>query len=272
MAELAAVTPERHAKKVWKQVTNYTFAASDTVIPLIGSEISKVVPVMPIGFVKQEAGYQLVAITALQSGKNLYVASDGEWLVNYIPSVLRAYPFRLLKPDNAEKSILCIDEASGLLVESTEEGNDFFDDENQPVQRIKDIINFLSQVEANLLVTEGAVNALADADLIAPWELKLKQGEEVMPVKGLFRVDEAALNKLDDKGFLTLRKAGGLAIAYGQLFSMNQLAVLDRLGELQCQVAANPELVDRFKQEANSKASNLAGFDLSEDEGSLTFD
>jgi hypothetical protein len=268
MAEFAAVNPESHAKKLWKQVSNYTFAASDTVIPLVGSEISKVVPMMPIGFVKQEAGYQLVAITSLQSGKNLYVAPDGEWLVAYIPSALRAYPFRMLKPDNAEKSILCIDEASGLVVESTEEGNDFFDDENQPVQGIKDMVNFLSQVEASMLVTERAVNALADADLIAPWEINLKQGEEVAPVEGLFRVDEAALNKLNDEDFLTLRKAGGLDIAYGQLFSMNQLAVLERLAELQGKVIAN----DRFKQAANSKASNLAGFSLSEDEGSLTFD
>jgi hypothetical protein len=59
-----------------------------------------------------------------------------------------------------------------------------------------------------------------------------------------------------------------LDIAYGQLFSMNQLAVLERLAELQGKVIAN----DRFKQAANSKASNLAGFSLSEDEGSLTFD
>jgi len=138
----------------------------------------------------------------------------------------------LLKPDNAEKSILCIDEASGLVVESTEEGNDFFDDENQLVQGIKDMVNFLSQVEANLLVTERVVNALADADLIAPWEINLKQGEEVVPVEGIFRVDEAVLKKLDDEDLLTLRKAGGLAIAYGQLFSMNQLAVLGSLGGL----------------------------------------
>ena len=138
----------------------------------------------------------------------------------------------MLKPDNAEKSILCIDEASGLVVESTEEGNDFFDDENQLVQGIKDMVNFLSQVEANLLVTERVVNALADADLIAPWEINLKQGEEVVPVEGIFRVDEAVLKKLDDEDLLTLRKAGGLAIAYGQLFSMNQLAVLGSLGGL----------------------------------------
>ena len=264
MAEFAAVNPESHAKKLWKQVSNYTFAASDTVIPLVGAEITKAIPLMPIGFVKQEAGYQLVAITSLQPGKNLYVAPDGKWLGSYIPSALRAYPFRLLKPEDAEKSILCINEASGLVVESTEEGNDFFDDENQPVQGIKDMVNFLSQVEASMLVTERAVNALADADLIAPWEINLKQGEEVVPVEGLFRVDEAALNKLDDENFLTLRKAGGLAIAYAQLFSMNQLATLERLGKLRGQILE--------QQAANSKASNLTGFSLSKDEGSLMFE
>ena len=264
MAEFAAVTPESHAKKVWKQVTNYTFAAADPVIPLVAAEISKAIPEMPIGFVKQEAGYQLVAITSLQSGTNLYVAPDGKWLGSYIPSALRAYPFRLLKPEDAEKSILCINEAIGLVVENTEEGNDFFDDENQPVQGIKDMVTFLSHVEANLLVTEEAVNALVDADLIAPWDINLKQDEEVVPVEGLFRVDEAALNKLDDEDFLAVRKAGGLAIAYGQLFSMNQLAVLERLGVLQGQILE--------QQAANSKAVNLTGFSLSEDEGSLIFE
>ncbi len=264
MAEFAAVTPESHAKKVWKQVTNYTFAAADTVIPLVGAEISKVVPVMPIGFVKQEAGCQLVGITSLQPGKNLYVAPDGKWLGTYIPSALRAYPFRLLKPENAEKSVLCINEASGLVVESTEEGNAFFDDENQPTQSIKDMLNFLSEVEANLLVTEGAVNALDDADLITPWEINLKQGEEVVPVEGLFRVDEAALNKLDDEDFLAVRKAGGLALAYAQLLSMNQLAVLERLGKLRGQILE--------QQAAQSEAANLTGFSLSEDEGSLMFE
>jgi hypothetical protein len=263
MAEFTAVTPKTHAKKVWKHVTNYTFAAADNVIPLVGAELSKVVPVMPIGFVKQEAGYQLVAIASLQPGKNLYVAPDGKWLGTYIPSAIRAYPFRLLKPENAEKSVLCINEGSGLVVESTEDGNAFFDEQNQPAQGIKDILNFLSEVEANLVVTQSAVNALDEAGLIAPWAINLKQGEEVVPVKGLFRVDEAALNNLADEDFLTLRKAGGFAIAYAQLLSMNQLSVLERLDQLHSEIVA--------QQAANSGLANV-GFSLSEDEGSLKFD
>jgi len=264
MTEFTAIAPESHAQKAWKNVTDYAFGAADTVIPLVGAELSKAASAMPTGFIEQEAGYQLVAITSLQSGQNLYVAPDGKWLGTYIPSALRAYPFRLLKPESVEKSVLCINEASGLVVESGEEGNDFFDDESQPTQGIKDILNFLTEVEASRAVTQGAVNALADAGLITPWALNLKQGEEVVPVKGLFHVDEAALNKLDDEDFLAVRKAGGLGVAYAQIVSMNQLAVLEHLGKLQGQILA--------QQAANSEAAGLTGFSLAEDEGSLMFD
>ena len=115
-----------------------------------------------------------------------------------------------------------------------------------------------------MAVTERAVNALADAGLITPWEINLKQGQKVVPVSGLFRIDEAALSKLDDEDCLTLGNVGGLAIVYAQLFSMNQLAILKRLGEFHGEVVA--------KQAANSGSANVAGFSLSEDEGSLMFD
>ena len=264
MAELAAITPERHAKKVWKHVTDYAFVAEDSVIPLVGAELSTAALAMPIGFIKLDAGYQLVAITSLQPGTNLYVAPDGKWLGGYIPAVLRAYPFQLAQHEGAGEFILCINEASGLVVENTEDGNAFFDDQDQPTQGIKDFLNFLTQIKASRDGTEGAVNALADAGLITPWEINLKQGEKVVPVEGLYSVDESALNKLDDEDFLAVRKAGGLALAYAQLLSMNQLVVLERLGKLQGQFLE--------QQAANSEAANLTGFSLSEDEGSLMFE
>jgi hypothetical protein len=45
---------------------------------------------------------------------------------------------------------------------------------------------------------------------------------------------------------------------------MNQLAVLGRLGQLRGQILA--------QQAANSEATNLTGFSLSEEDGSLMFD
>ena len=264
MAELAAITPERHAKKVWKHVTDYAFVAEDSGIKLVGAELSTAALAMPIGFIKLDAGYQLVAITSLQPGTNLYVAPDGKWLGGYIPAALRAYPFKLAQQEGAGESILCINEGSGLVVESTENGNAFFDDQDQPTQAIKDILNFLTKIKASRDATQETVNALADAGLIMPWKINLKQGEKVVPVESLFCIDEAELNKLDDEDFLAVRKGDGLALAYAQLLSMKQFALLERLGKLRGQILA--------QQTANSEAANLTGFSLAEDEGSLMFD
>lgn len=67
----------------------------------------------------------------------------------------------------------------------------------------------------------------------------------------------------DDEDFLTLRKGDDLALTYAQLFSMNQLAVLERLGELQGQILA---------QTVESEVGDLTGFSLSVDEGSPIFE
>ena len=73
------------------------------------------------------------------------------------------------------------------------------------------------------------MQAPAQAGLIVPWEIKIRDGDKDVPVKGFHRIDEAALNALDDAAFLKLRAAGALALAYGQLISMHQLATLSRL-------------------------------------------
>jgi hypothetical protein len=261
MTEYTAVTPERHAKKVWKNAPDYAFAATETLISLVGAELSQAALVMPIGFIGQESGYQLVAITSLQPGMSLYVAPAGNWLGPYIPAALRTYPFRLLQQENTNKSILCVDEASGLVLDNSEDGNTFFDDQNQPTQKIKDILTHLSEVQANLVITKRAVDALEAAGLIAPWELNLKQDEENLPVTGLFRIDEVAMNELDDDAFLTLRKAGAVALAYAQLLSMNQITVLERLSQLRSQILS----------QAVGTSSPL-DFDLLKDQGSISFE
>ena len=57
------------------------------------------------------------------------------------------------------------------------------------------------------------------------------------PVHGLFRLNEAALNALDDAAFLKIRKAGALPLAYLQLLSMDQMPVFERLNLAQKQLA-----------------------------------
>ena len=234
--ELAAITREEFAGKTWRRPSNYTFAAQSNILPVTVAELAKLVPAMPLGFVKTDSGFRFVAITSLQSGINLFVAPDGNWIGDYIPATVRAYPFQLVKPQDREESVLCIDTSTGLLG-GAGQGEAFFDGD-EPTQAIRDILNLLSETEQSRVVTQRLVDVLQSAGLIQPWMLNLQQGDKAVPVEGLFRIDEAALNALPNDDFIALRKAGALALAYGQLFSMNQLSVLPKAAEVGARIGA----------------------------------
>lgn len=263
MPQLTAITPQRFANKAWKRQSGYPFAAQANILPIVMAELAKLVPVVPLGFVQTEGRFQMVAITALQPGMNLFIAPDGRWLGGYVPAALRGYPFQLAKPQDQEASILCFDESSGLLVEAGQ-GEAFFDEAGTPSQAVKDILDFLAQTDRNRVVTQTAVDAVQAAGLIQPWPLNVQNGDKTVAVEGLYRIDETALNALDAATLHGLRDKGALALAYAQLLSMNQLSVLEKLSLAQAQMQV----------QAASAAQGLAmlqGFGLSQDDGIIRF-
>ena len=234
MSQLAVITREEFATKAWRRYPSYAFAAQSNILPVVVAELAKLVPAMPMGFVKTGNAFQLVAISSLQPGLNLFVSPDGTWIGDYIPATVRSYPFQLVKPQDREESVLCFDTSSGLLTDAGQ-GEAFFE-EDAPSQAIKDILNFLSETEKSRVLTQQWVDVLQAAELIQPWPLNLQQGDQTVPVEGLCRVDEAALNALPDDAFLVLRQAGALPLAYAQLFSMNQLAMLSTVAEVRAKI------------------------------------
>ncbi|MEX1300304.1 MAG: SapC family protein, partial [Desulfotignum sp.] len=124
--------------------------------------------------------------------------------------------------------ILCVNEDSGLIVNDNS-AEPFFDNQGQLAGPVQKIMDFLSQIEQNRAMTRQAVSGLADAKVIEEWPLKIQYNDQKTPVTGLYRVDEAKLNALSDDQFLKLRKAGSLAIAYGQLLSMGNVRVFEKL-------------------------------------------
>lgn len=244
--KLAAVSFERHGHQALKRnAAHYSFAAQDSLVPVVAAELSQLVPMIPLAFLPNEKGYLLVAVTSLLPGSNLYVApGTGQWLGAYVPAALRAYPFRMVSPAEGEAPVLCIDEDSGLVA-AKGEGTDFFDEDGKPTRPIQEIADFLTQVERNRGATQAAVDALSAAGVIQPWPLQTTKDGATVPVRGLFRIDEAALNAVDAETLKRLSEKGALAVAYAQLFSMNQLSVLEKLkavrGQLQAQAQAAPQ-------------------------------
>lgn len=227
MAQFAAVNPERHGNKYWRAVGSYDFASKSHLVPVVGAELSRVALSMPLAFVFQENRYIMVCVLSLVPGRNLYVGPQGQWLSSHVPSWFRGLPFRLGKTEGRREHVLCVDEGSGLV--SDGDGEPFFDENGELASSVRDIMDLLTRMEHEHALTKEAVDTLADAGLITEWHLHFKAAENVMPVKGLYRIDEAALNSLDDETFLKLRRAQSLPVAYAQLLSMANIIHLEEL-------------------------------------------
>lgn len=254
MTEYTAISREHHANLSWQRPTNYFFVAKDPVATLTSQEISRALLSMAIGFIESEGTYIPVGVQGLKQGQNKCVSHDGRWLVDYVPAVHRAFPFRLGRnPEGAD--VLCIDEAAAQ-VSDRKDGEPFFMPDGAPAKSLTDVFNLLVELEKDRQNTQKGCEALARHDLLEPWPLRVQDGAEVLEPNGLFRIAEAKLYGLDPVALAEIRDSGALMIAYGQLFSMQQIHRLGNLGTASRNTAQAPAL-NIFDQSGTISFANL---------------
>lgn len=227
MPEYVAVSRQTHAAKRWKRPQDFRFAAAQTAVPLVFRELPFAMMTLPLAFVPQGDGYALAAILGVRTGENLLVAPDGRWIGPYIPAAFRSWPF-MLAPAEAGQQALCIARDCGLVVDQPAEGSLlFFGADGAPAKELAEIVTFLQNVSADTQATQRICAVLKEHGLIEPWPVTLPgDGRQLT---GLNRINEAALNALPADALVKVRDCGGLALAYGQLLSMNHLHLLVRL-------------------------------------------
>lgn len=236
MSTYQALSPATHAALRFQRYTHYAFAAQDAMAPLVQQELVKACMHLPVAFIQQGAHFCPAAVQGFLPGQNLWLGADGRWEGGYVPAVYRSHPFALL-PNEAGQMLLCVDADSGLLHAS--QGEALFDAEGQPTQAVKDVLGFLEQVAGNRRVTLALCDALAQQQLIQPWPLRVQTAQGEQAIGGLFRIDEAALNRLEAPALKALQDCGALSMAYMQLLSMQHLATLaQRAQRLSAQKAA----------------------------------
>jgi hypothetical protein len=237
MPDIVAVTKARHGDKSWQGFSSFSFASSYRFAPLFAAELPRAVLSLPMAFIKRENRFVLCGILSMGATGNCFVAPDGKWLGGYIPSVFRSFPFRLAKVEGQTNLVLCVDEDSGLIVDDKGVGQPFFDDAGNISKPLQEVIDFLNAIEKNRKITEDAVSALSRAGVIAPWHLEIDEKS----IGGLYRIDETRLQKVEDAMFNQLRKTRALPLAYGQLFSMGNMAVLKKLDAMRANMASTEE-------------------------------
>jgi hypothetical protein len=226
MPKLNPVTPQTHGTKFWRRFTSYAFAADTAVAPLVAAELPRALAAMPVGFVKQDTRCFPAGLLSLEPGHNLFVTPEGRWAGPYVPACFRGYPFGLARLSGKPDPVLCVDQDSKLVNDT--DGERFFDDAGRLSEAVAGVVGFLKKIEQNRVLTAAAVDALDRAGVLVPWQITDAADN---PVSGLFRIDTAALDALDDAAFLALRTAGALPLVYAHLFSLDHVPRLKKLAQ-----------------------------------------
>ena len=208
-------------------ITDYGFARGELIAPIVIDEIADVAREYPI--VCPKGGRLPAALMGVLKDSNAYVGMDGKWLATYIPVHLRHYPLAITRvpakaaqgEGSAQKEgrfVVLIDEASAVLSQS--EGQPLFAADGKLAPAGQQRMRLMEQMQGRAGITQGLVKAIEAAGLLVERAIRIQRdGEADRRVTGIRVIDEAALNKLGNAAFNTLRKSGALPMVYASLLS-----------------------------------------------------
>lgn len=226
MANIVPISNKDFADKRWHRFKLMGFAEKDTIAPLTAREASRAILSMPIGFVKSNGQYSLIALQGLETKRNLLVDPGGRWRGGYIPHHYFCYPFQM-RMNQDGNLILCIDAESELVTSSDDDDAErFYDEGGEPTKLVSDVVEFLSSHISQLESTARICMLLAEYRLIKPWPLKVDTNQGEIAIEALYCIDEERLNNLSATALKELRNGDGITLAYAQLFSMLNVNLL----------------------------------------------
>nr|WP_298375245.1 SapC family protein [uncultured Halomonas sp.] len=257
MSQWIALSRTHHLKHSFRPRQGYDFAVTQQLVPILIAELGKLLPHYVLAFVQQGERFTPVAVTGLGGDRNLYLQADGKWLANYVPAILRGYPFSLANNEENQQ-VLCIQQDHLLEGQGSEPSSEsgtathseqalpLFNEEGSLSQSAQQSLDFLKKCDANRRTTQAASHLLQESGLIEPWPLEIERAndQEPLTVKALYRVSERALNALKADAFAGLRRHGALPLAYAQLLSMNQLSQLSDRAAFHARQPAKAQDVD----------------------------
>jgi hypothetical protein len=236
---LIAISRELHGNMKLRPLTSFAFAADLPAVRVLAAELVQAQANLPLAFIKEDGNFILCALLGLGERENLFVADDGRWLGRYIPAMLRRYPFVLGRGGAEQKDLVLLVEDSML---SEHEGEALFDLENQDIQGpLKRGLELLISIETEAAKTAELIASLAGYGVLEPLPLQVNIGNAApAEIGGIYSISEAKLNALPDEALVKLHRSGAIALAYGQIYSLGQLTVLQALATAKLNKPAMP--------------------------------
>ena len=232
----------RHKKlKSWK---DFSPMRAMHAVFLAATEFPQAALEMPIIFIntgeRTASGKPMVssvALMGLAANENLCVSEDGRWLGRYLPGFLRRFPFLTAGVEGTDQAGVFIDVAYEGF--SDTEGEALFDDQGQPTDTLKRVLEYLQRFDEEQRRTRLFCQRVVELDLLKEMQAdaKMPDGQSVK-VEGFLVIDEEKLHKLPDETVLELHRNGMLMLMQIHLVSLGNIAQLvDRKAQRVVQAA-----------------------------------
>lgn len=281
MTRYIPISKEKHKTFKFSNPQNLSFAKELNHCPVCLDEIKYVLKSQVMVFLKEKTNhFRLYAINNLINKQNLYVSKNGEWMTKYVPAFYRIQPFHFLHSDKKNDLILCYDEDMNLFGEKMENDESFpiFDKKGNLSSEFQKKIALSKGYHDSLVKTNKMITLLTDLDLIEKWPITVKlideeKKEKEKEIEGIYRINEEKLNQLEVSKLSKLFKFGVFELVYCQLFSMNNVSLLQQLHAhssnnseiISSQKSLRTKAIDKQKKEEADKVNNLVNDLLSED-------
>jgi hypothetical protein len=207
-------------------VNDWSVASKLNAIFVAAAEFSDVCKEFPIVFVR--AGKEAdgrdqiapIAVLGLMAGQDLYLAGE-RWRANYMPAVLRAYPFCIGRIDE-QRFAVCVDMAWPGA--GTESGQALFEADGQPSEVLKGMQQHFELLEAEIQRTRLVGQKLLELDLLRDmrFDAKLPDGSQ-HTVDGFLTVDQDKAQNLPDNVVGDLHRTGVLGLIHLHWVSLGHM-------------------------------------------------
>jgi hypothetical protein len=207
-------------------ITDWTVADKLNAIFVAAVEFGDVCREFPIVFVKAgkdadgRESIAPIAVLGLTQNQNLYVSGE-RWRAQYMPAILRFYPFCIARMDETRFAV-CMDTAFKGL--NADEGQPLFDAEGKPSEMLQTMQKQLEALEAEIQRTRLVGQRLQELDLLREmrFDATMPDGRQ-HTVDGFLTVDEAKVTALPDNVVAELHRNGMLGLVHLHWVSLGNM-------------------------------------------------
>ena len=215
----------RHLK-LHVPITDWSVAKDLNALFVAATEFGDACREFPIVFVragKEPDGKDAIApiaVLGLTQNQNLYVSGE-RWRAQYMPAILRMYPFCIARIDD-ERFAICVDTA--FAGTSVLEGQPVFDDDGKPAELLQTMQKQLETLEGEIQRTRLVGRRLMDLDLLREmrFDVTLPDGRQ-HTVDGFLTIDEKKATELPDNVVAELHRSGVLGLMHLHWVSMGNM-------------------------------------------------